>query len=76
VEARSLGQLLEAFAHHRDGLLVWPSDSPSVVTPDYMIGYAGVAACLLRLANPEHRPHGLSRAGFRYRVTAEATSDV
>jgi hypothetical protein len=67
-EARSLGRLMEVFAGERDGFLVWPSDSPSVVTPDYMVGYAGVAACLLRLADPDRRPHGLSRVGFRHRA--------
>jgi hypothetical protein len=59
---------MEAFAQERDGFLVWPSELPSMVTPDYMVGYAGVAACLLRLAAPDSRPHGLSRAGFRYRA--------
>lgn len=65
-EARSLSRLLEAFALDRDGLLVWKSDHPEIVTPDYMVGYAGVAVTLLRLADPEHRPHGISRRGFRY----------
>ena len=66
-EARSLGRLLEAFSEEKDGLLVWPSDSPEVFSPDYMTGYAGVAACLLRLADPEGLPNQLSRAGFRHR---------
>jgi lantibiotic modifying enzyme len=69
-EARSLQQLLEASALAQDGHLVWPSETPAVITPDYHVGYAGVAATLLRLAAPEQRPHGLSRAGFRYRATA------
>jgi hypothetical protein len=73
-EARSLGRLLEAFGQERDGLLVWPSESPWVVTPDYMVGYAGVAACFLRLADAARRPQGLSRAGFRFRSTARAMS--
>lgn len=63
-EARSLGRLLEAFGCQRDGRLVFPSESPTVVTPDYMVGYAGVALCLLRLADPARRPHQLSREGF------------
>jgi serine/threonine protein kinase len=66
-EARSLGELLNAFGVERDGLLMWSSESPSVFTPDYMVGYAGVAACLLRLADPSRRPRQLSRAGFRFR---------
>jgi tRNA A-37 threonylcarbamoyl transferase component Bud32 len=64
-EARSLARLLESFAVERDGLLVWPSDSPVEFTPAYMVGYAGVAVCLLRLSAPERLPHQLSRRGFR-----------
>ena len=66
-EARSLGSILETFALERGGMLVWPSEEPTVVTPDYWIGYAGVAVCLLRLADPERLPHQLSRRGFRQR---------
>ncbi|HEY7035495.1 MAG TPA: class IV lanthionine synthetase LanL [Thermomicrobiales bacterium] len=65
-EARSLARLLEAFALEQDGLLVWPAESPVRITPDYMVGYAGVAATLLRLAAPDRRPHGLCRRGFRH----------
>jgi predicted Ser/Thr protein kinase len=65
-EARSLARLLEAFGREKDGVLVWPSDPPDVFTPDYMIGYAGVATCLLRLGDPEELPHQLSRPGFRH----------
>ena len=64
-DARAQAQLLESFAAERDGLLVWPSDSPGEFTPAYMLGYAGVAMCLLRLAAPERLPHQLSCAGFR-----------
>jgi class IV lanthipeptide synthase len=63
-EARWLACLLETFAAKRDDLLVWPSDSPTVFSPDYAIGYAGVAVCLLRLADPDRVPHQLSRRGF------------
>jgi hypothetical protein len=66
-EAQVLARLLEAFAVEKDGILTWSSESPSTFTPDYMVGYAGIAVCLLRLSNPEHRPHQLSRQGFRYR---------
>lgn len=65
-EAHSLGRLLAAFASERDGLLLWPSDNPRRFTPDYMVGYAGIAVCLLRLSDPEHIPTQLSRRGFRY----------
>jgi lantibiotic modifying enzyme len=68
-EAVSLARLLETFAAERDGLLVWPSDSPEIYTPDYMVGYAGVAIALLRLSDPRHRYHQLSRFGFRYQRT-------
>ncbi len=60
----SLAQLLEAFASERDGLLMFPSESPGTFSPDYMVGYAGIAMCLLRLNDPE-RPPQLSRRGFR-----------
>lgn len=65
-DAAQLAVLLAAFAVERDGLLVFSSESPTIFTPDYMVGYAGVAACLLRLSDPG-RPRQLSRAGFRYR---------
>jgi len=65
-EERSLATLLEAFASARDGQLVWPSESPMIFTHDYLVGYAGVLPCLLRLADPECRPRQLSRAGFRF----------
>jgi len=67
-EARRLARLLEAHATERDGLLMWPSDSPTTFTPDYTVGYAGVAVCLLRLADPERVPHQLSRRGFAFRA--------
>ena len=65
-ESRSLATLLEAFALEQDGHLVWSSDDPEQVSPDYMVGYSGVLVCLLRLACPDHQPHQLSRRGFRY----------
>lgn len=64
-EARSLGRLLEAFASQTEHGLAWPSESPAVFTPDYMVGYAGVAVCLLRLAAPERLPRQLTSVGFR-----------
>jgi hypothetical protein len=71
-DAMAMARLLEAFATERDGLLMWPSDTRNDWAPDYMVGYAGVAACLLRLSDPEDRPHLLSRAGFR--VAAQRTA--
>jgi lantibiotic modifying enzyme len=65
-KARILERLLLAFACEVDGQLAWPSESPTVITPDYNVGYAGVASALLRLADPARRPHGLSRQGFRF----------
>jgi lantibiotic modifying enzyme len=67
-EAQTLALLLGAFAIEEEGLLLWPSEWRSVVTPDYMVGYAGVALCLLRLSEPERRPRQLSRQGFRWQV--------
>jgi hypothetical protein len=64
-EIAPTARLLEAFACERAGLLVFPADSPEIFTPDYMVGYAGVAVCLLRLSDPKRRPHQLSREGFR-----------
>jgi hypothetical protein len=71
-ETRSLARLLEAFGREKDGVLLWPSDSPDVFTPDYTVGYAGVAVCLLRLGDPEELPHQLSRPGFRRRCTTSS----
>lgn len=65
-EAMMLGRLLDTWAFEMDGLLMWPSDTPGEPTPEYMTGYSGVAVCLLRLADPETRPHQLSRRGFRF----------
>jgi serine/threonine protein kinase len=64
-EAMSLARLLETFAREDDGLLVWSSESPDVASPDYLVGYAGVALALLRLSQPQRLPHLLSIRGFR-----------
>ena len=61
--AHELAQLLDAFALHGDGGTVFVTDSPRIVTPDYMAGYAGVGATLLRLADPS-RPQALTPAGL------------
>jgi hypothetical protein len=62
-DARSLGRLLHAFAIQRDGRLVLITDVDRS-HPGFSIGGAGVAACLLRLADPQTRPHLLSLRGF------------
>jgi lantibiotic modifying enzyme len=64
-DAHTLARLLQAFASVRDGLLMFPSEGVHVFSPDYMVGYAGVATCLLRLSDPERLPHVMSRRGFR-----------
>jgi tRNA A-37 threonylcarbamoyl transferase component Bud32 len=55
-EARELARLLQAYAVERQGHLYWPSEAPTVFSPAYMVGYSGVAACFLRLAEPERLP--------------------
>jgi lantibiotic modifying enzyme len=74
VEARVLERLLQAFAHESNDQLVWPSESPNVITPDYNVGYAGVVSTLLRLSDPERRPHSLSRRGFRVSTETKLTT--
>jgi predicted Ser/Thr protein kinase len=71
-EAWSLAEILMTFAVERDGNLVFCSEQATVFTPDYLIGYGGIGACLARLADPG-RAHVLSLAGFRARRTACAT---
>jgi len=66
-QADELGTLMTAFATEGETGVTWTSVAPEQVTPDYLIGYAGLAPCLLRLAFP-HWPRQLSRAGFRYRA--------
>lgn len=66
-EARGLARILHTFSMEVNGNLVYAGDFPGVFSPDYMVGYAGVATALLRLASPEHLPHQLSRRGFQPR---------
>ncbi|MGA7731973.1 MAG: class IV lanthionine synthetase LanL [Chloroflexia bacterium] len=63
-DAHELARLLETMGREHNGMLQWPSDSSSVITPDYMVGYSGVAACLLRLSAPDRLPHLLSYRRF------------
>ena len=55
-EARAQARLLDSFATEQDGLLVWPSELSDLISPSYMVGYAGVALCQLRLSDPENLP--------------------
>ena len=63
-EAWSLARLLETFVVETKQGPGFASDAPELVTPDYMVGTAGVLACLLRLARPESKPRQLSWRGF------------
>jgi hypothetical protein len=65
-EARLLARLLLAFSSRSGGAVRWPSESPTMFTPDYTVGYAGVASCLLRLGAPKRIPRQLSRRGFAW----------
>src|SRR5205823_644934 len=63
-EAETLARLLRAFAVEREEGLLFSSEMPHVFSPDYLVGYAGVAACLLRVGSGGRLPHLLSREGF------------
>ncbi|MGH2583325.1 MAG: lanthionine synthetase LanC family protein [Dehalococcoidia bacterium] len=72
-EARTLAHLLEAFSVEREGVLMYVSDPPTTVTPHYMVGYAGVASCLRRLADPGRAgPDLTSPRSVRPRTSAPA----
>ena len=62
-EARSMAQLVHAFAREQQGQfsLITERDSSN---PGFSTGCAGVAVSLLRLAYPRTRPHLLSQGGF------------
>jgi lantibiotic modifying enzyme len=66
-ESRSLARLLEGFSRVHEGNLEYCNDFTDSFSPDYLLGYAGIAVTMLRLALPEDVPHQLSRSGFRYR---------
>ncbi|GCE12809.1 class III lanthionine synthetase LanKC N-terminal domain-containing protein [Tengunoibacter tsumagoiensis] len=76
-QAQLFGRLLEAFATEQEGHLTFFSDRYDVSSPDYQVGYAGIAMSFLRLSAPERIPAQLSRAGFRaYKRQAEATAQL
>jgi len=62
--ALTLAHILETFAVEREDHLFWPSEQPTTFTPDFMVGYAGVATCLRRLAYPNERVHPLTVQGL------------
>lgn len=64
-EAQVFGRMLEAFTARQEGSLVFQSDQPNIFSPDYHIGYAGIAVSFLRLSAPDRIVYQLSRAGFR-----------
>ncbi|WP_354644543.1 lanthionine synthetase LanC family protein [Kitasatospora camelliae] len=60
--ARELAGILEAFAVDTPDGRAWISEVPRQISPDYLVGYAGIPVVLLHLARPG-RGHPLSRAG-------------
>jgi tRNA A-37 threonylcarbamoyl transferase component Bud32 len=70
-DAHALARVVESFAVEREGLLVWPSESPYLVTASFMAGYSGVAHTLLRLSAPERVPHHLGRRTYKGRLLGE-----
>ncbi len=66
VQALDQADILKAHAINHNGDILWPSEEPSIVTPDFMIGYAGVGECFLRLHNPRSHPHLISRQYIKY----------
>jgi serine/threonine protein kinase len=76
-EARAFGSLLEAFAVEREGQRVFHGDQTDTFSPDYLVGYAGIALTFLRLSDPERIPYQLSRAGVRsYARQTQATESL
>ncbi|WP_044247230.1 lanthionine synthetase LanC family protein [Chondromyces apiculatus] len=63
-DAAVLFRLLQAFADEHEGRRLWQADRPGVRVPAFQVGYAGVAACLLRLGDPAAAPHLLSGRAF------------
>ncbi|MFG3054002.1 lanthionine synthetase LanC family protein [Kitasatospora sp. NPDC048239] len=62
-QARELVGILDAFATESPQGQAWISDVPRRITPDYLVGYAGIPLVLLRMARPGRR-YQLSREGF------------
>ncbi|HLZ61371.1 MAG TPA: class IV lanthionine synthetase LanL [Ktedonosporobacter sp.] len=51
--AYTFAHLLEAFAAEQDGMRLWLSEEPGIMTPGFLTGYAGITATLLRLSTIE-----------------------
>ncbi len=66
-DAHALLALTEAFAVDSARGRAWITDAPGQVSPDYLVGYAGLPLVLLRFASPG-RSVQLTRAGFGYRT--------
>jgi hypothetical protein len=66
-QAHELMSLVDAYAVDVEGGRAWITDAPRQISPDYLVGFAGIPLVLLRLAAP-HRPRHLSRAGFAHRA--------
>jgi lantibiotic modifying enzyme len=63
--AESLASVLETHAVEEDGYLFWPSEDSTLFTPDFLVGYSGVAILMLRLAFPNHVPRVITLAASR-----------
>ncbi|QBD77475.1 hypothetical protein EPA93_16350 [Ktedonosporobacter rubrisoli] len=50
--ACTFARILEAYATEEDGMRLWLSDEgPAMISPGFLLGYAGIAATLLRLGS-------------------------
>ncbi|WP_342736294.1 lanthionine synthetase LanC family protein [Bradyrhizobium sp. B117] len=55
--AFELGTLLARYGVERAGTFTWQSESPDLITSDFMVGQAGIGECFLRLADPRRLHH-------------------
>lgn len=63
--AEELAAILGSFAVEIDGSILWPSEDPTLFTPDFIVGYSGIAIVMLRLAFPRHIPRVATLAASR-----------
>lgn len=63
-EAEELGALLSAFLVEEGDRLVALGDTAAISSPDYLIGYAGIAVSFLRLAQEDLSPSFFSGLGL------------
>lgn len=52
-KANKLAIILQMKSVIKEGYVLWPSEDPFVLTPDYMVGFSGVASCLLRISKDD-----------------------